>query len=102
MASRTDRCHVHSSPKLYEQILGENEKLKAQLRHTDLELSELKLQLERATQVGCGRTEPPAPDPSNSILLLCRYKWLSCLTHSFVCRGRSDLLIGHSWKWREG
>ena len=41
---------------LYEQILAENEKLKAQLRDTDLELTDLKLQLEKATQVGlaCG------------------------------------------------
>lgn len=36
---------------LYEQILAENEKLKAQLRDTELELSDLKLQLEKATQV---------------------------------------------------
>lgn len=36
---------------LYEQILAENEKLKAQLRDTDLELADLKLQLEKATQV---------------------------------------------------
>uniref|UniRef100_A0A8D0CPF8 Protein phosphatase 1 regulatory subunit 12A n=1 Tax=Sander lucioperca TaxID=283035 RepID=A0A8D0CPF8_SANLU len=35
---------------LYEQILAENEKLKAQLRDTDLELADLKLQLEKATQ----------------------------------------------------
>lgn len=38
-------------PQLYEQILAENEKLKAQLRDTDLELADLKLQLEKATQV---------------------------------------------------
>lgn len=36
---------------LYEQILAENEKLKAQLRDTDLELADLKQQLEKATQV---------------------------------------------------
>uniref|UniRef100_A0A1A8EVX0 Protein phosphatase 1 regulatory subunit n=1 Tax=Nothobranchius korthausae TaxID=1143690 RepID=A0A1A8EVX0_9TELE len=36
--------------KLYEQIFAENEKLKAQLRDTDLELADLKLQLEKATQ----------------------------------------------------
>lgn len=36
---------------LYEQILAENEKLKAQLRDTDQELADLKLQLEKATQV---------------------------------------------------
>lgn len=36
---------------LYEQILAENEKLKAQLRDTELELADLKLQLEKATQV---------------------------------------------------
>uniref|UniRef100_A0A3B3RAB3 Protein phosphatase 1 regulatory subunit n=1 Tax=Paramormyrops kingsleyae TaxID=1676925 RepID=A0A3B3RAB3_9TELE len=49
-SSRLDREETTDYKKLYEQILGENEKLKAQLRHTDLELSELKLQLERATQ----------------------------------------------------
>lgn len=36
---------------LYEQILGENDKLKAQLRDTEFELADLKLQLEKATQV---------------------------------------------------
>lgn len=42
---------VCPSAQLYEQILAENEKLKAQLRDTDLELADLKLQLEKATQV---------------------------------------------------
>lgn len=42
---------THPCPQLYEQILAENEKLKAQLRDTDLELADLKLQLEKATQV---------------------------------------------------
>lgn len=42
---------VRPSSQLYEQILAENEKLKAQLRDTDLELADLKLQLEKATQV---------------------------------------------------
>ncbi|XP_024052459.1 protein phosphatase 1 regulatory subunit 12A isoform X4 [Terrapene carolina triunguis] len=36
--------------KLYEQILTENEKLKAQLHDTNMELTDLKLQLEKATQ----------------------------------------------------
>ncbi|MEE6480685.1 hypothetical protein FKM82_012650 [Ascaphus truei] len=36
--------------KLYEQITAENEKLKAQLHDTNLELTDLKLQLEKATQ----------------------------------------------------
>ncbi|XP_030795857.1 protein phosphatase 1 regulatory subunit 12A isoform X3 [Rhinopithecus roxellana] len=36
--------------KLYEQILAENEKLKAQLHDTNMELTDLKLQLEKATQ----------------------------------------------------
>jgi len=44
-------ARVVSSLQLYEQILAENEKLKAQLRDTDLELADLKLQLEKATQV---------------------------------------------------
>uniref|UniRef100_A0A7N6B7G7 Protein phosphatase 1 regulatory subunit n=1 Tax=Anabas testudineus TaxID=64144 RepID=A0A7N6B7G7_ANATE len=43
---RSKYIEVH----LYEQILAENEKLKAQLRDTDLELADLKLQLEKATQ----------------------------------------------------
>uniref|UniRef100_A0A8C3B443 Protein phosphatase 1 regulatory subunit n=1 Tax=Cyclopterus lumpus TaxID=8103 RepID=A0A8C3B443_CYCLU len=45
-------CVIGPSPslQLYEQILAENEKLKAQLRDTDLELADLKLQLEKATQ----------------------------------------------------
>ncbi|XP_026182800.1 protein phosphatase 1 regulatory subunit 12A isoform X3 [Mastacembelus armatus] len=42
--------HATDYKKLYEQILAENEKLKAQLRDTDLELADLKLQLEKATQ----------------------------------------------------
>lgn len=44
-----------SCVQLYEQILAENEKLKAQLRDTDLELADLKLQLEKATQVRLSR-----------------------------------------------
>lgn len=53
-------CSIAPLPQLYEQILAENEKLKAQLRDTDLELSDLKLQLEKATQVW----PPPSPlDP---------------------------------------
>ncbi|XP_029107473.1 protein phosphatase 1 regulatory subunit 12A-like isoform X2 [Scleropages formosus] len=49
-SSRLDKEDATDYRKLYEQILAENEKLKAQLRHTDLELADLKLQLERATQ----------------------------------------------------
>ncbi|XP_026087515.1 protein phosphatase 1 regulatory subunit 12A isoform X6 [Carassius auratus] len=48
--SRFDRDDTTDYKKLYEQILAENEKLKAQLRDTDLELADLKLQLEKATQ----------------------------------------------------
>ncbi|XP_051974846.1 protein phosphatase 1 regulatory subunit 12A-like isoform X15 [Xyrauchen texanus] len=47
---RLDRDDTTDYKKLYEQILAENEKLKAQLRDTELELSDLKLQLEKATQ----------------------------------------------------
>ncbi|XP_048450843.1 protein phosphatase 1 regulatory subunit 12A-like, partial [Rhincodon typus] len=36
--------------KLYEQFLAENEKLKASLHDTNLELNELKVQLEKTTQ----------------------------------------------------
>ncbi|XP_077401157.1 protein phosphatase 1 regulatory subunit 12A isoform X1 [Vanacampus margaritifer] len=49
-SSRLDRDDAIDYKKLYEQILAENEKLKAQLRDTDLELADLKLQLEKATQ----------------------------------------------------
>lgn len=42
---------VCASVQLYEQVVAENEKLKAQLRDTDLEQADLKLQLEKATQV---------------------------------------------------
>ncbi|XP_059367314.1 protein phosphatase 1 regulatory subunit 12A-like isoform X3 [Carassius carassius] len=48
--SRFDRDDTTDYKKLYEQILAENEKLKAQLRDTDMELADLKLQLEKATQ----------------------------------------------------
>ncbi|KAM9327938.1 protein phosphatase 1 regulatory subunit 12A isoform 3-T3 [Pholidichthys leucotaenia] len=48
--SRLDKDDTTDYKKLYEQILAENEKLKAQLRDTDLELADLKLQLEKATQ----------------------------------------------------
>ncbi|XP_029018713.1 protein phosphatase 1 regulatory subunit 12A isoform X4 [Betta splendens] len=47
---RLDRDDATDYKKLYEQISAENEKLKAQLRDTDLELADLKLQLEKATQ----------------------------------------------------
>ncbi|XP_066580778.1 protein phosphatase 1 regulatory subunit 12A [Amia ocellicauda] len=49
-SSRLDREDSTDYKKLYEQILAENEKLKAQLRDTDMELTDLKLQLEKATQ----------------------------------------------------
>ncbi|XP_029598241.1 protein phosphatase 1 regulatory subunit 12A isoform X10 [Salmo trutta] len=49
-SSRLDRDDSTDYKKLYEQILAENEKLKAQLRDTDLQLNDLKLQLEKATQ----------------------------------------------------
>lgn len=55
-----------SSVQLYEQILAENEKLKAQLRDTDLELADLKLQLEKATQVEAAR-----PGPAGTAFLTC-------------------------------
>ncbi|TWW64859.1 Protein phosphatase 1 regulatory subunit 12A MBSP [Takifugu flavidus] len=54
-SSRLDRDDTTDYKKLYEQILAENEKLKAQLRDTDLELADLKLQLEKATQVRAAR-----------------------------------------------
>ncbi|KAL7982571.1 hypothetical protein Chor_010169, partial [Crotalus horridus] len=41
---------VEEAGQLYEQIIAENEKLKAQLHDTNMELTDLKLQLEKATQ----------------------------------------------------
>ncbi|XP_018427210.1 PREDICTED: protein phosphatase 1 regulatory subunit 12A [Nanorana parkeri] len=48
--SRLYRDDSTDFKKLYEQIIAENEKLKAQLHDTNQELTELKLQLEKATQ----------------------------------------------------
>ncbi|KAM8979069.1 protein phosphatase 1 regulatory subunit 12A isoform X3 [Sarcophilus harrisii] len=49
-SSRLEREDSTDFKKLYEQILAENEKLKTQLHDTNMELTELKLQLEKATQ----------------------------------------------------
>uniref|UniRef100_A0A8C0G325 Protein phosphatase 1 regulatory subunit n=1 Tax=Chelonoidis abingdonii TaxID=106734 RepID=A0A8C0G325_CHEAB len=49
--SRLEKEDATDFRKLYEQILTENEKLKAQLHDTNMELTDLKLQLEKATQV---------------------------------------------------
>uniref|UniRef100_A0A2K6FKV4 Protein phosphatase 1 regulatory subunit n=1 Tax=Propithecus coquereli TaxID=379532 RepID=A0A2K6FKV4_PROCO len=49
--SRLEKDDSTDFKKLYEQILAENEKLKAQLHDTNMELTDLKLQLEKATQV---------------------------------------------------
>lgn len=79
---------------LYEQILAENEKLKAQLRDTDLELADLKLQLEKATQV--------------SLHYLLKKKLFAIIFFSYMrhllcfCRGRNVTLIDHSLRWRKG
>lgn len=63
---------VCGSAQLYEQILAENEKLKAQLRDTDLELADLKLQLEKATQVrAAGRATAAAAVVGEEIPDLC-------------------------------
>nr|XP_009667844.1 PREDICTED: protein phosphatase 1 regulatory subunit 12A isoform X3 [Struthio camelus australis] len=48
--SRQDKEDSTDFKKLYEQILAENEKLKAQLHDTNMELTDLKLQLEKTTQ----------------------------------------------------
>ncbi|XP_063783457.1 protein phosphatase 1 regulatory subunit 12A isoform X5 [Pseudophryne corroboree] len=48
--SRLHKDDTTDFKKLYEQIVAENEKLKAQLHDTNMELTELKLQLEKATQ----------------------------------------------------
>ncbi|XP_015270699.1 PREDICTED: protein phosphatase 1 regulatory subunit 12A isoform X3 [Gekko japonicus] len=49
-SSKLDKEDTTDFKKLYEQILAENEKLKAQLHDTNMELTDLKLQLEKATQ----------------------------------------------------
>uniref|UniRef100_A0A7M4E6L0 Protein phosphatase 1 regulatory subunit n=1 Tax=Crocodylus porosus TaxID=8502 RepID=A0A7M4E6L0_CROPO len=49
--SRLEKEDAPDFKKLYEQIVAENEKLKAQLHDTNMELTDLKLQLEKATQV---------------------------------------------------
>ncbi|XP_015987820.1 protein phosphatase 1 regulatory subunit 12A isoform X6 [Rousettus aegyptiacus] len=49
-SSRLEKDESTDFKKLYEQILAENEKLKAQLHDTNMELTDLKLQLEKATQ----------------------------------------------------
>uniref|UniRef100_A0A493U2U9 Protein phosphatase 1 regulatory subunit n=2 Tax=Anas platyrhynchos TaxID=8839 RepID=A0A493U2U9_ANAPP len=48
--SRLEKEDSTDFKKLYEQILAENEKLKAQLHDTNMELTDLKLQLEKTTQ----------------------------------------------------
>ncbi|XP_058424713.1 protein phosphatase 1 regulatory subunit 12A isoform X5 [Diceros bicornis minor] len=49
-SSRLEKDDSTDFKKLYEQILAENEKLKAQLHDTNMELTDLKLQLEKAAQ----------------------------------------------------
>ncbi|KAH0616707.1 hypothetical protein JD844_028036 [Phrynosoma platyrhinos] len=49
-SSRPEKEDATDFKKLYEQIVAENEKLKAQLHDTNMELTDLKLQLEKATQ----------------------------------------------------
>uniref|UniRef100_A0A8C8VMW2 Protein phosphatase 1 regulatory subunit n=1 Tax=Pelusios castaneus TaxID=367368 RepID=A0A8C8VMW2_9SAUR len=48
--SRLEKEDATDFKKLYEKIVAENEKLKAQLHDTNMELTDLKLQLEKATQ----------------------------------------------------
>ncbi|KAM6436168.1 protein phosphatase 1 regulatory subunit 12A isoform 1-T1 [Liasis olivaceus] len=48
--SKLEKEDTTDFKKLYEQIIAENEKLKAQLHDTNMELTDLKLQLEKATQ----------------------------------------------------
>ncbi|XP_074936843.1 protein phosphatase 1 regulatory subunit 12A isoform X4 [Phalacrocorax aristotelis] len=48
--SRLEKEDSTDFKKLYEQTLAENEKLKAQLHDTNMELTDLKLQLEKTTQ----------------------------------------------------
>ncbi|KFP22110.1 Protein phosphatase 1 regulatory subunit 12A, partial [Egretta garzetta] len=48
--SRLEKEDSTDFKKLYEQILAENEKLKAELHDTNMELTDLKLQLEKTTQ----------------------------------------------------
>ncbi|KAJ7329859.1 hypothetical protein JRQ81_016033, partial [Phrynocephalus forsythii] len=49
-SSKIEKEDTADFKKLYEQIVAENEKLKAQLHDTNMELTDLKLQLEKATQ----------------------------------------------------
>ncbi|KAL6029977.1 hypothetical protein STEG23_013039, partial [Scotinomys teguina] len=49
-SSRLEKEDSTDFKKLYEQILAENEKLRAQLHDTNMELTDLKLQLEKAAQ----------------------------------------------------
>nr|XP_008109144.1 PREDICTED: protein phosphatase 1 regulatory subunit 12A isoform X5 [Anolis carolinensis] len=49
-SSKSEKEDTADFKKLYEQIVAENEKLKAQLHDTNMELTDLKLQLEKATQ----------------------------------------------------
>ncbi|XP_053107986.1 protein phosphatase 1 regulatory subunit 12A isoform X2 [Hemicordylus capensis] len=49
-SSKLEKEDTADFKKLYEQIVAENEKLKAQLHDTNMELTDLKLQLEKATQ----------------------------------------------------
>ncbi|XP_060047345.1 protein phosphatase 1 regulatory subunit 12A isoform X4 [Erinaceus europaeus] len=49
-SSRLEKDVSTDFKKLYEKILAENEKLKVQLHDTNMELTDLKLQLEKATQ----------------------------------------------------
>ncbi|XP_034984435.1 protein phosphatase 1 regulatory subunit 12A isoform X2 [Zootoca vivipara] len=49
-SSKLEKEDTTDFKKLYEQIVAENEKLKAQLHDTNMELTDLKLQLEKATQ----------------------------------------------------
>lgn len=52
-AGRTDLRSLSGSPQLYAELRSENERLREALTETTLRLAQLKVELERATQVRC-------------------------------------------------
>uniref|UniRef100_G1NEY2 Protein phosphatase 1 regulatory subunit n=1 Tax=Meleagris gallopavo TaxID=9103 RepID=G1NEY2_MELGA len=66
--SRLEKEDSTDFKKLYEQILAENEKLKAQLHDTNMELTDLKLQLEKTTQVCIKQKGPYLADKERRAL----------------------------------
>lgn len=53
--------HLGPPPQLYEELWVENERLREQLQETELKLTQIKLELERVTQVSLGGGVPGVP-----------------------------------------